>query len=527
MSRAAATSTGAGDAAVPAGFRAAPLWPGEDAASVRVCVLVGEHGAGARLVNLRETVDGRALLGCLVDRAGRVHEWLEIWVQDTGGIQQTPAVFRDAVSNAALDNRWKDAAKALRSPECGGVFATVWESEHPGPVVLDGKTLAPVVSALKLCRDESLLAKWGLPSYGTSTHRYLYDPAGGDEGQAIAATPEAPMSDRVRPSSEAFPGDAVAVNPGAGLMLVRPRAPVSYENVIDALGADPATAALRTGPLPDGDAALQLLGEAGFLSSPKGPYARAIEAVHLKLRRLTGAAAAVRALVSQTQRPLLNLTADSFRVRLGVPGEGLPLLWTARAVLTDAGDAAALPIPGADAEYYIRPGSAASVYAPESAGRAVQGRASLRVRKVEASGGGVVVMGTFSTQERLKPSPSDLTWVRLQASGERIDLYARLEQEPGLAPGEWRFRSVPQRFGEAARKGLQAAEGVVTSEAPFQVVPLLSTPCDLYALAVLGVRTLLVGDGNTLGEAVDELFSLARNAAGEKGENGGARGAPG
>lgn len=447
-----------GPVAVPAGFRAVALWAGEEGATLRVCVVVRdkEHAGHGRLVRLREAVDCRTVLGCVTDSAGQVREWVEIDIQDLTGLESAPAVYREAASAEAMDGRWKENARGMRA--AGGTIACKWEGEHP-PAALE------------------------------------VDGGGGAK---------------------------IAVNPGRGLMMIRSRGAAGYEEVVEALSADPSNAALPLGPLPAADAAaagqsLRLLGDEGFLSAPKGVAARAAEVLYLKLRLLADAVEAARAMTEKTSRPLLNLSAESFRVELGAPSEGLPLLWTARAVLATAGEAAVLPVPGAEAEYYVRAASSASVYAPESAGRAVQGRASLRIRKVENAGahGAVIVTGTFSTQERLKPSPSDLTWVRVQAGGERVDLYARLEADPALAAGEWRFRTVPQRFGDAAKKGLQAAEGVVTSEAPFQVVPLLSTPCDLYALGVLGVRTLLVGGGNTLGEALDEVFSLARNAGSE------------
>jgi hypothetical protein len=46
-------------------------------------------------------------------------------------------------------------------------------------------------------------------------------------------------------------------------------------------------------------------------------------------------------------------------------------------------------------------------------------------------------------------------------------------------------------------------------------VPLLSSPCDLYALGVLAVRTLLVDADTTLAVALDEVLSLARQVAAE------------
>jgi len=437
---------GALGSALPAGFRAVPVQEGD--CPLRVCVLVREkpHAAHGRLVVIRETLDGRVLLGCVSDAAGRIQRWLEITIQDPGAAAGAGPVFAGAATKEALSERW---ARLMRA----------WQARATGP--------APIFT--------------------------------GAESKPLAPSP-----------------DLASLVPAGGLALVRPRADVSLEGMIDLLSSDPATGALRLSPLPEAESApLQLLGDSGLLSSSKGKWARAAEVLHLKLRLLTDAVAAASAAVAEMGTPLLNLTADSFRVELGTPGEGLPLLWTGRTVLADAGDALSLPLPGAEEEYYIRWRPGTSVYAPDSAGRAVQGTASLRIRKLEPAGahGAVIVSGTFGTSERIRPAASDLVWVRLHAGGERVDLYARLETEQGLAAGEWRFRTVPQKHPDAGRRGLDAAQGVSISDAPFQVIPLLSTPCDLYSLAVLAVRVLLVGGGNTIAEAVDETLSLARTLA--------------
>jgi hypothetical protein len=62
---------------------------------------------------------------------------------------------------------------------------------------------------------------------------------------------------------------------------------------------------------------------------------------------------------------------------------------------------------------------------------------------------------------------------------------------------------------------LQASEGVSFARSPFEVVPLLSSPCDLYSLGVLAVRALLVDEKTTLAIALDEVLSLARQVATE------------
>jgi hypothetical protein len=96
-----------------------------------------------------------------------------------------------------------------------------------------------------------------------------------------------------------------------------------------------------------------------------------------------------------------------------------------------------------------------------------------------------------------------------------VDLYAKLDTKAAMAAGEWRFRTVPQRFKGEAPGQLGAAKGVPLPDSPFEVIPLVSTPADLYALGVLAVRTLLVDPRVSLPVAVDEVLSLARQLAAE------------
>jgi hypothetical protein len=123
--------------------------------------------------------------------------------------------------------------------------------------------------------------------------------------------------------------------------------------------------------------------------------------------------------------------------------------------------------------------------------------------------------GTLVMQDRLAVSPHDLLWIRLPLPGGRVDLYGNLYTTDGLAQGEARFRTVPQKLAPEIVKALREAEGVSFARSPFEIVPLLSTPCDLYALGVLAVRTFLVNPQNTLAVALDEVLSLARQAAAE------------
>lgn len=524
---------------VPPGCIAIPLSAGEMTASTRLCIIARSqaHPMQGHLVRLRQSVESDVVLGALIDAAGLVLCWLEIHTQSPDGVLSAPAVFRDSLTNGVLDDRWKRSAAWAASPQGLGI-TTGFESANPAPTFLDIAGARPVHPvdeqgrAWELCRDEGVLGAKGLPSYRGSLHRYLHVRGG---GALIPVTSGAPANEHTRPVSE-LPGVAglVAFNAPCGMLLALKRLPCSYEAVVEALGAEPAKSVLRISPLGESDAraadaqVIRPVTDGALMLSRHGRWGRIVEALHLKLRLLADAVAAVRGAVQASGTPLLNITSDSFRVDLGAPGAGLPLLWTMQAALRVPGEAVKLSVSGSETEYFMRPPKAgASVYFPDSAGRAIQGTASIRIRSVESTaktgtGGASIVTCTFSTQERIRPSPSDLVWVRLQIGAERVDLYGRIEAAQGLAPGEWRYRTVAQQFGDSGR-ALKGAEGVAIADAPFQVIPLLSTPCDLYALAVLGARTLLVGNGNTLAETLDGLTSLAKHTMNESADDLGAK----
>jgi hypothetical protein len=125
------------------------------------------------------------------------------------------------------------------------------------------------------------------------------------------------------------------------------------------------------------------------------------------------------------------------------------------------------------------------------------------------------VEGTLVIDERTTFSPHDLFWMRLPLAQGRVDLYGHCYAADGLARGEVRFRTIEQQLPAGTVQALKGAEGVAFARTPFQVVPLLSTPCDLYSLGVLAVRVLLVNHENTLPVALDSLLSLAREVGGE------------
>jgi hypothetical protein len=516
---------------LPDGYTAVPFTEEQRSSVLKICVLVRPEPdpAGGHLILLRNTIDAKVFLGCIVDASSRVLDWLELWIQDGGTLISTPTASRLSFTNAILDDRWKRQIRAFEDVDGTAVVRTGFEHTNPLPTVLDISVEAPrhpidTVSGTpwQLCTDEGLLQQNGLPSYGGSLHRYLYVPALGSDSKFVPVAPTAPTNESTKPlpEIELDGSDIISFNTAAGLMLVKRHDPLDLETYIDILSGAPWDGLKHGRSTLDLGEQIDALRKDGanlcrdgrlFLES-RGLWGRLIETMHLKLRMLADIISSVHSMVANLQRPLLNVSSESWRVRLGEMGRGLPLLWTARAVLSDAGDAIPLAIEGTDLQYYIQsPTSGTSIYRPLISSVPTKGRASVRIRSVSSEeSGATVIDGTFASTERLDTANRDLVWLRISLASGNIDLYAHIESDSAMAADEWRFRTVGQRLKRSEISELQAAAGVPMSEVPFEVIPLLSSPCDLYSLAVLTTRILFVDNTSNLPLVLDEMLSLMR-----------------
>ena len=519
---------------IPAEYAAVPVAADQAGRSLSICAMVRKKPdpVAGHLVVLRDLIDGRVLLGCLLDAGGVVQEWIELWIQDSQGLSGTTAACREALTNAVLDDRWKSCFLAMSQSDPAAIIRTGWEQANPLPTYVDLSAMSPIHPVdpqsgknWELCRDDVLLKGRKLPTYSGSLHRYLYIPSLAAESPMIPVTPDAPGGEGVLSITEITGGrrGLLALNAGAGLMMVRRHCPIRLEPFIDLLsggswdGVFHGRSILNLGATGEAlkNSNPDLTSSGWLFLARHGQAGRIVEALHLKLRLLADVAEAVRRVSAASQRPMLNLSADSFQVRLAPPGAGLPFLWTARALVCHPGEAVALPIHTSTVQYFLAGGqSGASVYKPASAGQSTRGRCSVRIRQVlPEAGGQTIVEGTLATQERFAAARLDLVWLRMNLTCGRVDLYGQLEQATALAAGEWRFRTIGQRFGQEAVAALRSAEGVPVNDTPFEIIPLLCTPCDLYSLAVLAVRSLLINDKTTLPVALDEMLSLARQLA--------------
>ena len=531
-------STTRGIKKLPDGYIAIPITEDQKLSVLKICILAKPEPdpAGGHLVVLRNTVDAKIFLGCIVDASAQVLDWLELWMQNSGTLINTPVASRLNLSNATLDDRWNKQIRAFEQLNATVIVKTGMENSNPLPTLIDISTGFPVRpkdpgsgTPWKLCTDEGLLQQHGLPGYRGSLHRYLYVPASGSASKFVPVTPGAPANESTKPMSEICPDDAhtIPFNIAAGLLMVKKHDPIGLETYIDILSG------ISWDGLKHGRSVLDfgeqinalrkdettLTNDGRLFLETCGRHGRLIETLHLKLRLLADVISSVHTMVYNLQRPLLNIGPESWQVKLGEVGRGLPFLWTAKAVLSNPGDAIELTITDTNLQYYLpSPVAGTSIYRPLVSSVPTKGRASIRIRSLLSEANDTtVVEGTFTTQERIETASKDIVWLRINLACGDIDLYAHLESDSAMASGEWRFRTVAQNLKHS--EDLKAAEGVPMPEVQFEIIPLLSSPCDLYSLAVLAIRIFLVDNTNSLPVVLDETLSLMRQIEADFDEN--------
>ncbi|MEO7701868.1 MAG: hypothetical protein ABIZ04_21795 [Opitutus sp.] len=517
------------EGALPARCRLVPIVPGEVTDPVRLCVLVQEGAQKGQLplpslILICSSWLGRSYLGALADANNRIHAWLEIWVQASGA--GTMLDESEARTNAELDARWQRWVSAFGNDSA--LIATGWEKIHPLPVWLDLQNARAVVprdkesgAPFELCVDDAALMAAGLDSFSDSRQRYLAI-RGRPGAGFIAPIGDAPSGARAVSEVLIMEGaDLIPFNPEGGFLVVRRLAPLEWGAYTGLLsgrtfrglvaGQPPVKLGGPYAALDDWDR-LQQAG-AHLFSTTRGRAGRFHETFHLKLLLLQSMLREVRASVAATQLPFLNLGPHAFRVDLSSSAGALPVLWTARAILAEPGVAIPLSAPG-DLRYF-KPatGFAPSIYRPEGAGREIRGRGELRIRKLMISDARIQMEATIVSPEVAAASPRDLVWVRLPLPGAgAFDLVGNIDAAEALAQGEARFRTAPMDVSQSVLATLRGFEGSVFPGTPFETIPLLSTPVDVFSLGVLGAQLFLTGSGKALPTALDELFSFVRAA---------------
>jgi hypothetical protein len=516
-----------------AGLELIPIHSYNAVTPLRICVVVSQREAvstgSAGLILLRELPGSRIYLGAICDVDARIQQWVEVWVQTLELRDVAFSGYQERLTNHAFDQRWQTEYQLSRDRSAETVIVTGMEEANPRPIVIKRPSGAKPSAFVptqetpwRLCKDDALLESFGLPRYSTSPFRYLYDPEADGAKTFLATAEDAPNNshvqnlERLQPPAE---GTSI-FNPHAGLIRVVRLNPLALEEYLQVLegrqwaGVGPAGTRLFH---PGIYSELQ-----GWSASQKGlpfllhgsasPADRLNEVFFLKLSALRSIFSEVRAYVKSQQLPLLNLSPSSFTVTLQEVGEQFPALWTARCMLVKPGQAYPLKIKLTDQKYFIRLGRLEpSSFLPEGLGAHSFGIGSVRLRNVLNETDGTVLEGTLVAEDYLSLDPHDLLWFKLPLGEERLEFYAHVHSAEAVGPREARFRTVPAKLAESIVGKLKPAAGTTFAKAPYEVWPLLSSPCDLYSLGILAIRILLANTKTNLPVMIDDILGLARH----------------
>ncbi len=517
---------------LPDGTIAVPIHASFEAGPLRPCVLVS-IGSGRPHLIAQEYQDRVVVEGCLIDHEGTIREWLLVTIQSAAGIVRRPdSPDLPGPSGTDLDRLWKATLEQSRAADQGRI-SSKWEFERPEPTWVDPKGRSPFhLSGWTVCTDDAVLAKVGLPLFGKSAHRYLWNPSKGAAAGFIAATPS-PSHDAlisfksVLPEVESF----IPLNIECGYMVMTaiPLAsmgPIAFGRLLG--GAPPDVWLAKSTTETRGVIAPRMSGEATVASAltARRPAAiRATEGLYLKLALLADAAAAVQGYLRKLNRPLLSLGDRSFRVAVTAPFGSLPALWTARVLLVDNG--CARPVftrEGGLLGYRSFPQPAQNFRSlgplreasprPVLAGFRTPTPESEETISIEAV---LSSADQYSDDLQLdcRPGEVPLALLRIGSGIDTLELVGHVRFDLGTE--HWVFVSQPFKSSSEFLRDLISSDSIA---ATILVNPLYSSIADLSQIAALGVHLLLCNQQNQFSSASQDLKLLARAAATADGGKG-------
>ena len=473
------------------------------------CIFARRFGDTWSLIPIRSRLDAEVYLGALCDQSGLARARIEIWVQRPPADQAQPGV--GPPTNATIDDLWQARFNAWRKAAPDLHVLTGLE-DGGTPLVLDPAIRSSSVltnesgAALALCTDDRALRTAGLPTYASSAHRYLRAGAGPD-ATYYPSSPSAPVGPTTTPLAKLA---GLPFNLAGGRLAFTFRDEHELTEVIDALTAqDPTRLLTGTG----GGASADESRAEGMYFTRHGASERLAETLYLKLSLLLQCAESVQRLMGSGGRPHLDLGPDRFRVSMAQGHGALPRYWTARARLCAPSVAAPVSLSGSESAVWVRAApEEVSAYLPDRRSSEGVVRADVRIERVDqlgdesSKGRRFSLVGVLDTDADLSVVRDNVLCFLLALPVGSLLVYATLD----ASSGGGRFRSFPIEAAPELASTCATLGGVVFPDTHIRLIRTSGPAIDLYALGVIGVRTLLVNESHPIGPTLEAILALGR-----------------
>lgn len=476
------------------------------------------EGGPSELVVLKIFSGGRSYLAALTDQQDHVVEWLEIWVQCSHELDESPLARSASICNASNDRQWLDAADAMRSLSPDSFLETDWATKLSSPLVVDLSRHAVVRLVhptskipLELCRDDAVLKSGGLGAYSSTLERWFFSKStdGKLSWLSIRDLIQSDANETIALPEGGSNGPVVHFNIGAGIMLLRRYYPVSLDGFLDSLTTEQAADEAKS------DISSFTVVEQDILNNFQSRNYRTLHAAEdstlagaqIRIQLWLSIVQEAFRLSSQLKKPFFNLSTDSFRISFNAPPPLSRDVWPFRAELVHPGDSTAIRIGNSDAGFAPLRGTLASNHAMPKFGGFLEGSGTLRIRQVNEIGDGRMRMeGILDGTEFRNTHPGSYVWVQTIVDARPLSFYAKIEGDKGnnrtgttfSVPSIELAAGVANRLKAAARQPCQ-----------FVILQPVDPVFDIYSLGVIGVRIFLANGPFSVGEFVDDLFELA------------------
>ena len=217
----------------------------------------------------------------------------------------------------------------------------------------------------------------------------------------------------------------------------------------------------------------------------------------------------------------LRIEPSHVMVQTCEPSESVPSLWQFQARLISLGATALEPRPdeGLAEEIPVPPSHGTPLYQSDIIGNSsfgmVQNGAFTMTSLDEGERAGEFILACQISHEgiglsRLSPRDRVKVILRHVLGVGNLSFFAARDPNSEYSHGTLFLKSGPLKLADSQQKGLKQIQNKRIHKAGFALYPLFGVPCDIYSLGMLLFRTLVVNDGQAMGDVALALEALKK-----------------